>query len=92
MAQRHYWVTAMGRQGRFVYQGHPDAAFQVDAAICKRFGMMPPFPYPQPPLPKIEPDHEAEDAAEAAAKAVHAPPENKSMKINPEPARPRRRR
>jgi hypothetical protein len=68
-AQRRFWVTAVGRGGRFVYQGHPDAAFQVDAAICKRHGMMPPFPYPQPPPAYVEPDYEAEETA-AAAKAM----------------------
>lgn len=101
-AQRHYWVTNLGRVGRFVYQGHPDAAFQVDDAVCKRYGMMPPFPYPQPPPPKVEPDYEAEEIAmETAAKAVHtppadkavhAPPENKTLKISPPPTRPRRKR
>jgi len=90
-------VTAVGPHGRFVYKGHPDGNFQVDAEICKRFGMVPPDPYPQPPVVYVDPDHEAEDAVKAiqappADKAVHAPPENKTLTISPKPSRPHRRR
>ncbi len=97
MTQRRFWVTALGREGRFVYKGHPDGNFQIDADTAKRFGMKPPDPYPQPPAPYVEPDYEAEEETSAKAlaeppadKAIHAPPENKGPRsISP---RPRRRK